>query len=386
MKDFVFCNPTKIIFGPGKIAELGGQVSETSKRVLLLYGQGSIKRNGVYEQVVSSLRGGGVDFVELSGVKPNPVLGKVHQGIRIAREHEVDGVVAVGGGSVIDSAKAIACGFYYDGDIWDAFIGGHAPERALPLYVVLTLSATASEMNNGAVITNEKTDQKYPFFSVHSYPKASIIDPAVQVSLPREQTVNGAVDAISHVLEFYFDGTPSTRVQDEIGEGLIRAIIQATEILVENPKDYQARAQLAWSASLALCGLTGAGKSGGDWAGHLLEHSLSALYDVAHGAGLAIVLPAWMSYVYRRDLPQFARFARQVFAVGEADEERAALAGIEALKSWYAKVGAPVSLQEANIPAAGIDKIVANAALLAPLGRLQPLEATDLREILQLAR
>ncbi len=194
------------------------------------------------------------------------------------------------------------------------------------------------------------------------------------------------MDAISHVLEFYFDGTPSTTVQDEIGEGLIRAIIQATEILVQHPKDYEARAQLAWSATLALCGLTGTGTSGGDWAGHLLEHSLSALYDVAHGAGLAIILPAWMRYVYRRNLPQFTRFARQVFAVGEPDEERAALAGIEALKSWYAKVGAPVSLQEVDIPAADIDKIVANAALLAPLGRLQPLEAKDLREILQLAR
>lgn len=385
MNDFIFSNPTRIVFGRGRIAELGAHVSETSKRVLLMYGQGSIKRNGVYEQVVSSLGGADVDFVELSGVKPNPILGKVHQGISIAQEHQVDGVVAVGGGSVIDSAKTIACGFYYDGDIWDAFIGQHAPESALPLYVVLTLSATSSEMNNGAVITNEKTNQKYPFFSMYSYPKVSIIDPSVQFTLPKEQTINGAVDAISHVLEFYFDGTGNTLIQDEIGEGLIRAIIQATEVLIDNPKDYEARAQLAWGATLALCGLTGAGTSGGDWASHLLEHSLSALYDIAHGAGLAIILPAWMRYVYREDLPKFARFARKVFGVDETDDRRAALAGIEALKNWYSRIGAPVSLKEANIPAADIDKIVANAALLAPLGRLQQLGAKDLREILQLA-
>jgi hypothetical protein len=385
MNDFIFHNPTKIIFGRGKIAELGPQVAASSKRVLLIYGQGSIKRNGVYEQVISSLQKAGVESIELSGVKPNPILSKVHEGIELAREHRVEALIAVGGGSVIDTAKAIASGFYYDGDIWDAFIGQYTPERALPLYVVLTLSASGSEMNGGAVITIEKTKQKYAFWSVHSYPQVSIIDPTVQFSLPREQTVNGAVDAISHVLELYFDGSSNTMVQDEIAEGIVRTIIKATEVLLERPDDYEARAQLAWSATLALCGLNSTGRSGGDWASHQLEHSLSALYDIAHGAGLAIVFPAWMRYVYREDQPKFARFARQVFGITELDDEQAALEGIEALRGWYSRIGAPTSLRKANIPAEDLERIVANAALQAPFGRLKRLETEDIREILTLA-
>jgi len=385
MNDFVFHNPTKIIFGRGKIAELGAVVAASVKRVLLIYGRGSIKRNGVYEQVISSLQAANVEAVELAGVKPNPVLSKVHQGIELAREHRVEALVAVGGGSVIDTAKTIASGFYYQGDIWDAFIGQYAPERALPLYVVLTLSASGSEMNGGAVITNEKTAQKYPFWSVHSHPRVSIIDPAVQFSLPPEQTVNGAVDALTHVLELYFDGSANTMVQDEIAEGIVRTIIRSTEILLERPDDYEARAQLAWSATLALCGLNHAGRSGGDWASHRLEHSLSALYDLAHGAGLAIVFPAWMRYVYREDRPKFARFARQVFGISEPDDEQAALKGIAALKDWLSWIGAPTSLREAGISPEDLERIVANATLQGPLGRLKRLEAIDLQEILKLA-
>ncbi len=384
MKDFVFHNPTKIIFGKGRISELGSEVRRTSRKVLLVYGRGSIKKNGVYDQVVDSLRTAGIEFVELPGVKPNPVLSKVHEGVELAKKEKVDGIVAVGGGSTIDTSKTIAAGFYYDGDIWDAFVGRYEVKRSLPIYVVLTLSATGSEMNMGAVITNEETKQKYAFVAPTSYPRVSIIDPSVQFSLPRIQTANGAADAISHVMELYFDGTPDVWIEDEISEGIIRAIIRSTDILMNKPDDYDARANLAWSATLALNGVTRTGRSGGDWSCHAIEHSISALYDIAHGSGLAIVTPAWMKYVYKEDIGKFARFAEKVFGVEESDEERAALEGIERLKNWFKSVGLPTSLEDVGISSTEIDKIVDNAAMRTPFGSLKRLEKEDVREILKL--
>ncbi len=284
MKKFVFHNPTKIIFGENTVSKIGEEIKKSGlKKVLLHYGGGSIKKNGVYEQVTNSLKENNIDFIEVSGVKPNPILSKVHEGIKVARENNVDGILAVGGGSVIDSAKAIAGGFYYDGDIWDAYSGKYVIKKALPLFTVLTLSATGSEMNGNSVITKEETKQKWATHSKHIYPKVSIIDPTVQFSLPPQQTVNGAVDAISHVMEYYFDGTTDTEIQDQIAEGIIRTVIKSTEILLKKPEDYHARANLAWSATLALNGLLNAGSSGGDWSSHTLEHSVSALFDIAHG-------------------------------------------------------------------------------------------------------
>ncbi len=380
MENFVFHNPTKVIFGKGTVKEIGVEIKNFGlKKVLFLYGRGSIKRNGVYDTVVESLKENGIDWVEVSGVKPNPVLSKVHEAIEVARKENVDGILAVGGGSVIDSAKTIAAGFYYDGDIWDAFIGKYKVERSLPIFVVLTLSATGSEMNGSAVITNEKTKQKYSFWAWSSFPKVSIIDPTVQFSLPKEQTVYGGVDAIVHVLEYYFDGAKERMVMDRIMESIIKTIMESVEILIENPRDYTARANLAWSATLALNGLTSTGSRGGDWSSHVIEHSLSALYDIPHGAGLAIVTPAWMRYVMDEDREKFERFARVLFDKDSAEE------GIEAFKEWLRKVGAPVSLKDAGIPESDIDKIVENAAMRAPFGRLKRLDRDDIREILKLA-
>ena len=380
MENFVFHNPTKVIFGKGTVKEIGVEIKNFGlKKVLFLYGRGSIKRNGVYDTVVESLKENGIDWVEVSGVKPNPVLSKVHEAIEVARKENVDGILAVGGGSVIDSAKTIAAGFYYDGDIWDAFIGKYKVERSLPIFVVLTLSATGSEMNGSAVITNEKTKQKYSFWAWSSFPKVSIIDPTVQFSLPKEQTVYGGVDAIVHVLEYYFDGAKERMIMDRIMESIIKTIMESVEILIENPRDYTARANLAWSATLALNGLTSTGSRGGDWSSHVIEHSLSALYDIPHGAGLAIVTPAWMRYVMDEDREKFERFARVLFDKDSAEE------GIEAFKEWLRKVGAPVSLKDAGIPESDIDKIVENAAMRAPFGRLKRLDRDDIREILKLA-
>ncbi len=379
MKDFVFHNPTKIVFGKGKVKQIGEEIKSFGvKKVLLLYGKGSIKKNGVYDTVTNSLKENGIDWVEVSGVKPNPVLSKVHEAIGVARKENVEAILAVGGGSVIDSAKAVAAGFYYDGDIWDAFIGKYRVERSLPIFVVLTISATGSEMNGGAVITNEKTNQKYSFWSFTSYPKVSIIDPTVQFSLPREQTVYGGVDAIVHVLEYYFDGAKDRILMDRIMESIIKTIMESVEKLINDPKDYIARSNLAWSATLALNGLTSTGSFGGDWSSHVIEHSLSALYDIPHGAGLSIITPAWMRYVMKEDKEKFERFAREIFGKNSADE------GIEAFKSWLKSMGAPTSLKDAGIPEGDIEKIVENAAMRAPFGKLKKLCEEDIREILKL--
>ncbi len=384
MRDFVFYNPTKILFGKGMISRLGEEVKPYSSKVLLVYGKGSVKKNGVYDQVVSSLKENGIEFVELSGIKPNPVLSKVKEGIELARQEKIGGIIAMGGGSVIDTCKTIAAGFYYNGDIWDAFIKKYHVERSLPLFVVLTISATGSEMNGGAVITNEETKQKFSFWTNWSYPKISILDPSVQFTLPKNQTLNGAADAIAHVLEFYFDGTPNTMITDEISEGTIRTIMNSAEILLEDPKNYYARANLVWSATIALNGVNSVGRNGGDWSSHAIEHSLSALYDVAHGAGLAVVMPAWMMYVYKEDVRKFARFARKIFNVVEKDDEKAAVEGIEKLRTWYKKMGLPVTLKELGIDDRNIPQIVENASMRTPFGKLKSLDASDVQKILEM--
>ncbi|MDI3525471.1 MAG: alcohol dehydrogenase [Candidatus Atribacteria bacterium] len=385
MENFVFYNPTKLIFGKGTIPQIGSEISKYGyQKVLLLYGQGSIKRNGVYEQVISSLKENGLQWVELSGVKPNPLLSKVKEGIELSSREKVEAILAVGGGSVIDSAKAIAVGFHYSGDIWDIFLGKHSPEKALPIFTVLTMSATGSEMNCGAVITKDETLEKYSFVSEHVYPQVSVVDPSVQFTLPPEQTVYGAIDTIAHVLEYYFDGSDS-EIQNELSEGIIRTVISITEKLLQNPKDYEARANMAWSATIALNGLTGAGRRGGDWACHRIEHALSALYDIAHGAGLAIVMPAWMKYVYNSKPAQFERFAHKVFGITEKGEE-GIIKGIAIFKEWMKQVGAPVSLKDIGVEESEIPKIVDNVmALGEPFGNLRALYRKDVEAILKIA-
>ncbi|GAB6189895.1 iron-containing alcohol dehydrogenase [Marinitoga arctica] len=386
MKNFVFYNPTKLIFGEGTINRIGEEIKKFGlKKVLLHYGGGSIKKNGVYEQVVNSLKENGIEWVEISGVKPNPRLSKVYEGIKIAKENDVEGILAVGGGSVIDSSKAIAGGFYYDGDVWDAYSGKHVINKALPLFTVLTLSATGSEMNGNSVITNEETKQKWATHSEKLYPKVSIIDPVAQFSLPAKQTVNGAVDAISHVMEYYFDGTKNTEIQDQIAEGIIRTVILSTEILLKNPKDYNARANLAWSATLALNGLLKAGSNGGDWSSHALEHSVSALFDIAHGEGLAIIFPAWLEYVKNEYIEKFDRFAKEIFNIDTGNASIDADLGIQALKEWYKRIGQPISLKEIGATEKDIERLVENAVQSSPMGKLKKLEEKEIKEIYNIA-
>lgn len=381
MENFVFHNPTKMIFGRGTVGRIGDEIKKHGfNKVLFLYGRGSIKRNGVYDSVIESLKRNDIQWVEVAGVKPNPVLSKVHEAIEEARKSNVEAILAVGGGSVIDSAKTIAAGVLYEGDIWDAFVGKYKVEKALPLFVVLTISATGSEMNGGAVITNEKTGYKLSFGSKATYPRVSIIDPTVQFSLPKEQTIYGAIDAIVHVLEYYFDGSKNRFVMDRIMESIVKTIMECVEILIKEPTNYEARANLAWSATLALNGLTSTGSYGGDWSSHIIEHALSAIYDIPHGAGLAIITPAWMKYVHKINEDKFTRFARNVFQKDTSEE------GIEEFKRWLKSIGAPTSLKDVGIPEQDIEKIAKNASFEAPFGSLKKLEYEDIKTILEIAK
>lgn len=386
MRNFNFVNPTRIIFGQGTIKRLGMETSNDGiKRVLLVYGQGSVFRNGVYEQVTASLNEAGIEFVELPGVKPNPVLSKVQAGIELAREYKAEAVLAVGGGSVFDSAKIIAAGYHYPGEVWDFFTGAARIKQALPIYGVLTISGTGSEMNSNAVLTREDDRKKWGLGSRHLFPRLSIIDPSVQSTLPAHNTAEGAVDMITHILEYYFDGSTDIDIMREYMEGLTRSIMKEVAILLRDPANYQSRAQLAWAGTLAFNGSTAPGTRGGDWATHGMEHSLSAFYPVAHGAGLAILLPVWMRYVYRNDPETFGRFAEKVFGIKDLNGDSLAVAGIDALKEFFMSLNLPSRLREIGVEAADLEAMADNAVLRGPLGVLQKLNHEDVLKIYQQA-
>ncbi|MBO8139357.1 MAG: iron-containing alcohol dehydrogenase [Thermosipho sp. (in: Bacteria)] len=383
MENFVFYNPTKLVFGKNTVEQIGEYLKKDKiKKVLLLAGGGSIKKNGVYEKVVRSLIENSIEKVEVWGVRANPVVSKVREAIDVARKEKVDAILAVGGGSVIDSGKAVAAGVMYEGDVWDFYQGKATPKDALPLYTILTLSATGTEMNGGTVVTNEELLEKFSFWSIHTFPKVSIVDPEVQYSLPPHQTVNGAVDAISHVMEYYFDGAKRTDLIDRVDESIILTLMETTEALLNDPKDYDARANFALSTTLALNGISGLGHRGGDWSSHAIEHALSALNpEVAHGAGLAVVFPAWMKYVYKANPTKFRRFGRTIFRLKNSTPTQA----IDALKRWYKKIGAPTTLKELGFKREDIETLTEIAAKTVPMGKLVKLEKEDIRKILEIA-
>ncbi|MCD6104181.1 MAG: iron-containing alcohol dehydrogenase [Thermosipho sp. (in: Bacteria)] len=383
MENFVFYNSTKLVFGKNTVEQIGEYLKKDKiKKVLLLAGGGSIKKNGVYEKVVRSLIENSIEKVEVWGVRANPVVSKVREAIDVARKEKVDAILAVGGGSVIDSGKAVAAGVMYEGDVWDFYQGKATPKDALPLYTILTLSATGTEMNGGTVVTNEELLEKFSFWSVHTFPKVSIVDPEVQYSLPPHQTVNGAVDAISHVMEYYFDGAKRTDLIDRVDESIILTLMETTEALLNDPKDYDARANFALSTTLALNGISGLGHRGGDWSSHAIEHALSALNpEVAHGAGLAVVFPAWMKYVYKANPTKFRRFGRTIFRLKNSTPTQA----IDALKRWYKKIGAPTTLKELGFKREDIETLTEIAAKTVPMGKLVKLEKEDIRKILEIA-
>ena len=381
MQNFTFHNPVKIIFGKGTIARLGAEASVAGKKALLVYGGGSIKKNGVYDAVAASLSAAGIAITEHPGVKPNPVLSHVSEGVRKARETGCEMVIAAGGGSVIDEAKAIAAGAVYTGDVWDFFTGKAGVKDALPLFTVLTIPATGSEMNSGCVVTNEETKQKFSAMGPALFPRASILDPETTMTLPAAQTAYGAVDALAHLIEGYF----TTRdkdviITDELVHAIARSVIAATERILKDPKDYNARASMMWSATLALNGLQSLGYGGGSFINHAIEHSLSALYDIAHGAGLAIVMPAWFKHRLGKDGPaRLEQFGAAVFGVKTAE------ATIAAFEEWFSRIGAPVRFSQANIPAEDIPKIAENAMGLIKLWGIA-YDRPEIEKILQQAK
>ena len=382
MHDFIFHNPTRIIFGRNKVYLIGAELKAAGVgKVLFVYGRNSIMQSGLFSQVVASLQDNGIDYVEFGGVVSNPVLSHTRKGVALAKAEQVDAILAVGGGSVLDEAKGIAVGALADEDVWD-FYAGKEVTKALPVFTVLTLAATGSEMNGNSVITNEETKSKWNIGSIHVYPRVSILDPGLTCSVPPDYTAYSAVDAIAHVIEGYFTKQPGSRLQDRLVESIVKTVIETTDLLLEDPENYAARAEFEWAATLALNGLTPAGIGPYGFPNHMIEHSLSALYDIAHGAGLAIVVPAWMRwYSTRSRTPsQFRRFAVEVFGVNDG------AAGIDALEGWFRKIGAPVRLSDAAIPGVDIDRIAENAARLARrwgIGDEYPQEV--IAEILQLA-
>jgi len=360
MDNFTFFNPTKIDFGTGKEQLLGQHLAEHGiKKVLFCYGSDRIKRDGLFAVVTKSLAAHDIQFVEFGGIVSNPVLSKVREGIATARESRVDAILSVGGGSVLDSAKSIAAGVLHKGDVWDLFIGKAAIEAALPMFDILTLAATGSEMNNGAVVTNEATKEKFAIGSVHTFPKVSIVNPALMKTVSRDYLVYSASDIIAHAIEGYFTASVQPRFHSRLVEAIINTVIETTETLLANPGDYDARAEFAWTATQALNGLVYAGTAGYSYPNHMIEHSLSALFNVPHGAGLSVVMPAWMKWYHSRNPAQFERLAKNVFGVVTAEQ------GIAALEKWFDKIGTPTRLSqlgitEADLPAT-IENVLGNA-------------------------
>lgn len=382
MQKFDYCNPTKIIFGKGTIGRIGSEIKAFGpKKVLLIAGGGSIKANGVYDQIVRSLQESGIEWVEAWGVQANPVLSKVREMIAQASRSGVDGILAVGGGSVIDSGKSVAAGVHA-GDVWELYEKRFVNVPALPLFTVLTISASGSEFDPFAVLTNEGEKKKWLLACPSLFPKVSIIDPSVQASLPWSQIVNGAVDAIAHIMEAYVtaEDANSTEVTLALDESLMRTVIAMTDRLQKSRDDYYAQASLAWAASLALSGIQNAGVCFGDFASHGIEHGISAINPkIAHGAGLGVVLPAWIAYCHHIKPDLFKRWAKNVWNADNAEE------GVKAFREKIHSWGNAVTLRELGVLEEQIPAIAANAVEFGLTGMVKVLSDEDIRAILRLA-
>lgn len=383
MNNFVFHNPTELIFGKGQISVLAKKVQSMGKRILLVYGGGSIKRSGLYDKVLAILNEQGCYVVELPGVEPNPRLSTVQKGIDLCRTEKIDWILAVGGGSVLDASKAVAVGAVYEGNVWDFYIRKAVPKGALPLGTILTLAATGSEMNRSSVVTNWETREKHGAST--TFPTFSILDPEYTFSVPKDQTIYGICDMMAHVFEQYFTHTENIPLQTRYAEAIMLTVIETAQKAIDNPNDYDARANLLYCGTMALNGTLPVGVVT-DWASHSIEHAVSAIYDIPHGGGLAIIFPQWMRYVYKENVARFKRFATHVWNVdpaGKSDEE-IALAGIEATESFFKQIGAPTRLSDYNINDEKIDEMAKKATPFGPIGNFKKLHAEDVAQILRM--
>ncbi len=358
MLNFTYHTPTKVYFGRDTHRQVGEIIAAYGyRKIMLQYGQASIKETGLYDEVMASLREQGIAVVELGGVKPNPDLEFVYKAIEIAKAERVEMILAVGGGSVIDSCKYTATGAKYDGDVWDFPSGKATPCDGLPVGCILTLSAAGSEMSASAVISNERLRMKRGYGSEFNRCQFAICNPELTYTVSPYQTACGIVDMMAHTMERYFIDVPDTPLTDGISESLLRSVIDAGRVLMEHPRDYDARATVMWASSLLHNGLTGCGRQN-TLPVHQLEHALSGEYTrIAHGAGLAVLFPAWARYIYKHKISRFAQFARRVWGVCDSDDERAALQGIEAMEAYFASLGMPLSLRELDVPVQVSDRL-----------------------------
>ena len=393
MKNFVYYTPTEVVFGKGSESKVGSLVKQFGgKKVLLHYGGKSAERSGLLDRVCGALDAEGVKYVKLGGVVPNPRLSKVYEGIELCKKEGVDFILAVGGGSVIDSSKAIGLGLAYEGDVWDFFVGKAKAESGFPVGAVLTIPAAGSEMSCSCVITREDGAEKRSYDDDIIRPKFAVMDPELTYSLPAYQTACGVVDIMMHTMERYFSQEDDMTLTDEVAEAILRTVKDCACKVMKNPEDYRCRAQIMWAGSLAHNGLTGCGTVG-DFASHQLEHELSGLYDVAHGAGLAAIWATWARYVYKENVSRFVRFAVNVMGVTNdfTDPEATALAGIEAMERFYRDLSMPTSISEliGREPTDAEIKLMAEKCSRGgtrTVGHFKELDMADMEAIYRLAR
>jgi len=382
MLNFDYLIPTEIIFGQGQIRHLPSMIKNYN-RILFTWGGGSIKRIGVYDKIKDALKDKA--YFELSGIKPNPRLSTVKKGITLCRENDVDFVLAVGGGSVIDCSKAIAAGIFYQGDVWDFFMKKATIKKAIPIGSILTLAASASEMNASAVISNEKTQQKLSITSNLLRPRFSILDPTYTMTVSKTNTAAGVVDIMSHAFEQYFDSTKGAYLQDRLAEGILKTCLKYGPRALENPVDYEARANIMWAGSLALNGLLLSGKAG-DFATHKIAHAVSAVYDLSHGMSLAILFPNWMKYVMKENIDKFAEYANNVWGIPSTRDKRdSADLGIEKTREFFCSLEMPKSLSEVNISDETFEEMATEAVYFGEIGNFKKLNKEDVLKILTLS-
>ena len=393
MFGFEYYTPTRVIFGKDSEKRVGELVREYgAKKVLIHYGGKSAVRSGLINRVKAALDEEKIAHVELGGVVPNPHLSKVREGIALGKQEQVDFILAVGGGSVIDSSKAIAYGLAEpECDVWELFDGKRKAKKSFPVASVLTIAAAGSETSNSCVITNEETGEKRSYNDNISRPKFAVMNPELTMSLPDYQTESGCTDIMMHTMERYFTNGGNLELTDEIAEGLLRTAMKYAEVLHKDPENYEARAEVMWAGSLSHNGLTGCGNDGGDFACHALEHEMGGMFDVTHGAGLAAIWPSWARYVYQNCLPRFVRYAVKVMGVAPAEnDEETALKGIEAMEAFYHRIGMPVNMRELGITPTD-EQILemarsASKATGGKKGSARVLHENDFAEIYRMAR
>lgn len=389
MINFEFYNPARILFGKGREMEAGKLIKKYGgKKVLLHYGGGSIKKTGLYDKVIKILAEEGIEYVELGGVVPNPRLSLVREGIKLCQEQDVDFILAVGGGSVIDSAKAIAAGIFVSHDVWDFYTKkANAPDKALPIGVILTIPAAGSETSSGTVITNDENGLKRSMGSEVLIPKFAILNPELTYTLPPYQTACGASDIIAHLMERYFTNVTHVDFTDRLIEASIRTVLNFAPKVLKEPDNYDARAEVMWAGTIAHNNLLSTGRIG-DWGSHDIEHELSGAYDIAHGAGLSIIFPAWMKYVYKENPERFVQFAVRVFDVDLPFEDKEAiiLEGIDRLERFYKRMGLPTRLSDVNIGEERLREMAQKAMIgRETFGNFKNLTSEDIYNIYKLA-